>query len=212
MKKGFGNIELALILAAVMSVAVLYMFNMTISTSLSRWQAIKTCFYIAHYMAGPPTTPEKGVVTGDSLNFLNGNRFHKLNIFAILYDAERQAVVNSYFQDMTYYDPRSGTYSYPEERYRATALQILSAAAGGESGRIKMPRGGTAQIDELYIYTLPVAIGEDENNRHFGYLMVGANIKKEPSEELKSLFCRMVEFTGVQIEDYGEQCGLGGGP
>ena len=115
--KGFGNIELALILAAVMSVAILFMFNMTISSNLSKWQAIKTCFYIAHHMAGPPITSEKGVITADALNFIDGNVFHKLGVFAILYDIEQKAVVASHFQDMIYFYTEGGLYIDPRENY-----------------------------------------------------------------------------------------------
>ena len=86
----------------------------------------------------------------------------------------------------------------------------METSASGESGKIKLPRTGTEKINELYIYTLPVAIGESEESRRLGYLMVGANIKKDPSETLEKLFCKMVELTGAQIEVYGEECGLTG--
>ena len=213
-KRGFGNIEFGLIIAAVIAVAVLFMFNMTISKSLIRWQAVKTCFYIGHHMAGPPTFAEKGVVASGALDFLDSDDFHKLNVFAILYNAETGQVVGEKWQDMSYYDSTQLMNINPQEVYRDFALQILDSAASGESEKIKLPKGGVGEFDiynqKLYIYTLPVAIGENENSRSMGYLMVGANIRPEPTEELRLLFCRMVELTGAQVEVYGEECGLTG--
>lgn len=209
-----------------MTVAVLVMFNMTISNSLVKWQAIKTNFYIAHQIAAPPVSCEKGVVEAGYLDFLDNNEFHKLSVFAILYDVESKTVVETK-------DQSGFVLALFEER----ALKILDAAAGGDSEKIKLPKGGVGKFDDViptvdrpedlthplliahhmlfasyhdpvYIYTLPVAIGCNENSRDLGFLMVGAAMKKSPSETLEKVFCRMVELTGAQIDVYGEECGL----
>lgn len=91
--RGFGDLELAAILMAVMALAVLFMFNMSVSTNLTKWQATKTCYYAAHYLASPAAGNEKGVVAPSTMGQLEAMNFHKLKIRGYLYDIERGELV-----------------------------------------------------------------------------------------------------------------------
>ncbi|HDR53441.1 MAG TPA: hypothetical protein ENN60_02090, partial [archaeon] len=98
MKKGFGELEFSAIMLGIMVLAVLFLFNMTVSHSLTKWQAIKTCYYAAHYTASPANGMPKGVVTNQSVNLLQDMDVHKLKLMGYLYDAQTGEVMNQFSQ------------------------------------------------------------------------------------------------------------------